>query len=295
MDIVREALRYLPSFSSQILHLCVWLALLTAIFAPLERLFAIHPKKLFRAALLTDLTYYFVSSLIPSLLLSAPLAVAAWVARGVMPGALLGTIAAWPVWLKVVVSLIVGDIGFYWGHRLSHEIPWLWRFHAIHHSAEEMDFLVNTRAHPVDMVFTRLCGLVPLYILGLAAPMRGSASWIPVLVLLFGISWGFFIHANLRWRFGVLEFLVATPAFHHWHHTNDDPSQQNKNFAPLMPWVDQLFGTMHLPKKEHPVRYGIDEKLPAGVWRQIAHPFLPEKQSTKEPAAEHVFAVSDKR
>jgi sterol desaturase/sphingolipid hydroxylase (fatty acid hydroxylase superfamily) len=115
----------------------------------------------------------------------------------------------------------------------------------IHHSAEHVDWLVNTRAHPVDMVFTRLCGLVPLSVLGLAAPLGGSASLIPVIVLFLGTVWGFFVHANVRWRFGRLEWLSATPAFHHWHHTNDGPAYVDKNYAAMLPWINRLFGTFY--------------------------------------------------
>ncbi len=264
----------LPAYALQVLRLCVWLVLLTLIFAPLERLFALHPQKLFRKAILTDLGYYFLSSLIPSFLLSAPLAFIAWGVHRSIPSAFTSGVAASPSWLRITAALVVGDIGFYWGHRLSHQIPLLWRFHAIHHSAEHVDFLVNTRAHPVDLVFTRLCGLVPLYILGLAAPMRGNASLIPILVLLLGTAWGFFIHANVRWRLGPLEWFVATPAFHHWHHTNDGPEYINKNYAPLLPWVDRIFGTLYLPRAKQPTRYGIDQSLPGDLFGQLVQPFL---------------------
>ena len=258
----------------QVFRLCVWLVLLTLIFAPLERLFALHPQKLFRKAILTDLGYYFLSSLIPSFLLSAPLALVAWFVHRSIPATVTSAVAAWPSWLCMAAALVVGDIGFYWGHRLSHQIPLLWRFHAIHHSAEHVDFLVNTRAHPVDLVFTRLCGLVPLYILGLAAPVRGNASLVPILVLLLGVAWGFFIHANIRCRLGPLEWLVASPAFHHWHHTNDGPEYINKNYAPLLPWVDRVFGTLYLPPARQPARYGIDQSLPGSLFGQLVQPFL---------------------
>ena len=266
--------------------------LLTVVFAPLERLFALHPQKLFRKAIATDLGYYFLSSLIPSLLLGVPLALVASAVHHSIPVAFTSAVAGWPTWLRIAVALVIGDIGFYWGHRWSHEIPLLWRFHAVHHSAEHVDFLVNTRAHPVDMVFTRLCGLVPLYVLGLAAPTRGTGSLIPLLVLLLGTVWGFFIHANVRWRFGPLEWFVATPAFHHWHHTNDGPAYINKNYAPLLPWVDRLFGTLYLPKNKQPARYGIDQPLASGLLPQLLEPFViwpkhsPSQETSSVPQTE---------
>ncbi len=270
----------------QVLRLCAWLILLTLIFAPLERLFALHPRRVFRKAILTDLGYYFLSSLMPSLLLGAPLAIVAWGVHRFIPNAIVSAIAAWPIWLRIAAALVVGDIGFYWGHRWSHESPLLWRFHVIHHSAEQVDFLVNTRAHPVDMVFTRLCGLIPLYVLGIATPMRGSGTLIPLAVLLLGTLWGFFVHANVRWRFGPLEWLIATPAFHHWHHTNDGPEYIDKNYAPMLPWVDRVFGTLYLPKSKQPMRYGTDEVLPTGLLPQLLRPFQRETARPKLPAVQ---------
>jgi sterol desaturase/sphingolipid hydroxylase (fatty acid hydroxylase superfamily) len=258
----------------QILRLCIWLVILAAIFTPLERLFALHPKKIFRKAIVTDLGYYFLSSLVPSILLSIPLAFLAWSVHRYIPIGFTSGIAAWPISARVIASLVVGEIGFYWGHRWSHELPLLWRFHSIHHSAEHIDFLINTRSHPLDMVFTRLCGLVPLYILGLASPMSGQASLIPVLIVLVGTVWGFFIHANVRWRFGPLEWLVATPAFHHWHHTNDGPDVINKNYSPMLPVIDRIFGTLHLPKDSQPATYGIDQPVSPFLFGQLVEPFF---------------------
>jgi sterol desaturase/sphingolipid hydroxylase (fatty acid hydroxylase superfamily) len=256
-----------------LVRLSLWLLLLSTIFVPLERLFALHPRKLFRKNITTDLGYYFVSGLVPSLLLSPPLALLAWATHAVLPDGLTQAVAVWPLWLRVMVAMVVEEIGFYWGHRWSHEVKLLWRFHAVHHSAEQIDWLVNTRTHPVDMVFTRLCGLVPLYVVGLATPLSGTGSLVPVLVLIIGSAWGFFVHANLRWRFGVLEWLVATPAFHHWHHTNDGPAYVNKNYAAMFPWVDRLFGTLLLPRDRRPERYGIDGTLDPDLVGQLLQPF----------------------
>lgn len=272
MDVLRET--YPAAFQAllQTVRLAVWLVLLAAIFTPLERLFALHPKQVFRAAIWTDVGYYFLSSLVPSLLLGIPLAAAAWGAHHLMPAAYLAWVQALPVWARITASVLVGEIGFYWGHRWSHQSPFLWRFHAVHHSAEHLDYLVNTRAHPIDMVFTRLCGLVPMYVLGLGAPVRGSAGVVPAIIVLVGTVWGFFVHANVTWRFGPLEWLVATPAFHHWHHTNDGPELINKNYSPLLPWIDRVFGTLYLPKKDQPKSYGIDQPTPRSLWAQLAEP-----------------------
>lgn len=271
-----------------VFRLCVWLILLTVIFAPLERLFALHPQKIFRKAIFTDIAYYFLSSLVPSFLLGAPLALVAWLVRHTIPSAFTSAVSACPAWFRMLAAVVIGDIGAYWGHRCCHEIPFLWRFHAIHHSAAHVDFLVNTRAHPVDMVFTRLSGLIPLYALGLAAPRPGSASLIAVVFLLLGTVWGFFIHANVRWRFGFLEWLIATPGFHHWHHSNDGPAYVNKNYAALLPWVDRLFGTLYLPKDKQPARYGIDDAFPTSFLGQLVEPLLiaPVRISSKPEVAD---------
>jgi hypothetical protein len=135
--------------------------------------------------------------------------------------------------------------------------------------------LVNTRAPPVDMIFTRLCGLVPLYVLGLAAPLGGSVSVIPMIVQLLGTIWGFFLHANVRWRFGRLEWLLATPAFDHWHNTNDGPAYVDKNYAAMLPCIDRLFGTFYLPGDKWPARYGTDHPVPSSLLEQLLGPVMP--------------------
>lgn len=270
-----------------ILRLSVWLALLAVIFVPLERLFAANPQKIFRQGFATDLGYYFVNSLLPALLLSVPAGLLAWAVHRAVPSGFLAWTASLPIWARLIAGLIAADIGAYWGHRWSHEIPFLWRFHSIHHSAGEIDFLVNTRAHPIDMVFTRFCGLVPLYAIGFGGPSGPSGTVVPVLVTLIGTMWGFFIHANLRWRFGPLEWLVATPAFHHWHHTLSGPI--DRNFAANLPWIDWIFGSFYL-SKEWPSDYGIKARMPDSLIDQLVYPFLPPAPERIEQA---VAAMAD--
>jgi sterol desaturase/sphingolipid hydroxylase (fatty acid hydroxylase superfamily) len=261
----------------QLLRLSAWLAILVMIFVPLERLFAAHPRKIFRKGFATDLGYYFVSGLLSTALLSLPVGALAWLVRGAIPEGFLAAMGALPLWARMILGLVAGEVGYYWGHRWSHEIPLLWRFHAIHHSAEEVDFLVNTRAHPLDMVFGRFCGVVPIYVLGLGGPIGPEGSVVPIVTGLFGMVWGFFIHANLRWRFGPLEWLISTPAFHHWHHTKSGPI--NRNYASTLPWLDRIFGTHHLPRGEFPADYGIKAKMPDSLVDQLVYPLSPEEES----------------
>jgi sterol desaturase/sphingolipid hydroxylase (fatty acid hydroxylase superfamily) len=256
------------------LRVCGWLGVLMAIFVPLERLFGLHRQPVFRKAFGTDVIYYFLSSLLPKLLLTLPLSLLAAALHRLYPGAVYQAIGALPVGVRMLAALVVGEIGYYWAHRWAHEIPFLWRFHAIHHSAEEIDWLVNTRTHPFDLIFTRLCGQIPIYLLGLAQPMGQRIDWVPFFVTTIGTSWGFFIHSNVNWRLGWFEWLVSTPAFHHWHHTNDGPEVINKNYSTFLPWIDKCFGTFHLPK-EWPASYGIDEKLSEDLPRQLLDPFVP--------------------
>lgn len=258
-------------FAWDVSRLCMWLVLLTAIFVPLERVFTLHPTKILRRGIWTDVGYYFINSLLPAALMAAPLAVLATLAHHVVPDGWHAAVQGLPLWVRVVVGLIVADIGSYWGHRLSHTLPWLWRFHAVHHSAPQMDFMVNTRAHPVDLVVLRLFGLVPLSLLGLGSAGTEGAL-LPVVVVLVGTFAGFFLHANVRWRFGPLEWLVATPAFHHWHHSKNHPI--NRNYAATLPWIDRFFGTHYLPASQWPAQYGVAQTMPETLGGQLLAPIV---------------------
>lgn len=255
---------------TNISHSFIWLLILTVIFVPLERLFALHRARIFRRETATDLGYYFLNSIIPALVLSGPFAIAAWLGHAVFPSTLQQAVTSMPIWARACLAMLVAELGYYWGHRLSHEIPFLWRFHAIHHSAGHVDFLVSSRAHPVDLVWSRLVLLAPLYILGLVSPLHSTDGIIPLVVLLTGSIWGFFIHANVNWRLGPLEWLLATPAFHHWHPTLPEP--RDRNYSTMFPWMDRVFGTHYLPKHAWPAGYGIEEPMPQTMTGQLAQP-----------------------
>lgn len=265
-------------FLLDVARLTLWLVLLVAVFVPLEQLCALHPAKIWRKQIGVDLCWYFINSLLPAAVLSVPLALMSRALRGLDPGGFYSAVAAWPFWLKMFLVLLVNDIGAYWGHRAMHSHRVLWRFHAIHHSAEEMDWLVNTRAHPFDMVFVRFSGLAPVYLLGLAQTTGPHIDPAVAILTIFGTFWTFFIHANLRVRLGPLEWLISSPAFHHWHHTNDQ--HRDHNFSFVFPFIDWLFGTAWLPKHWPPV-YGIGAKVPPTIAGQFFDPMEPARPRGK--------------
>jgi sterol desaturase/sphingolipid hydroxylase (fatty acid hydroxylase superfamily) len=278
----QHALAYLKQLASS----AVSLVMILAIFTPLEAAFAVRKSKLFYKGWSVNLGWYFVNALASVILLGPPTALIAWAVHTVLPAGFTQITAALPLWARMVLAMIVGEFGFYWSHRWSHEWPLLWRFHAVHHSAEHVGFLVNTRAHPIDLVFGRLLGLFLLYATGLATTVGPHPTLVPALVLFVGSMWSFFIHANIRWRLGVFEEVLSTPAFHHWHHTRED--HKDHNYASMLPIYDRIFGTFHLPKT-WPVDYGTDTYMPATVTGQLIEPFAPARPRqgarTQEPTA----------
>lgn len=241
----------------------VGIAALFLLFVPLEKLFALRPQRVFRRGLLTDLTHLLVNNLF-STALGIALVVAAlvpvfWIRNMNIVGSL-PTAAAVPLAAALVV------VGNYWGHRLTHTVPLLWRFHAVHHSIEMMDWAAAGRLHPLDQAFTQAVTVMPLVILGYGG---GTFAGVAVFVTLLAI----FQHANVRLRFPGVRWVINTPEWHHWHHAVDAEAR-DKNFG--LPVVDRIFGTAYLPKDRRPTGFGIPDPVPqTGYLRHLAYPFTP--------------------
>lgn len=140
-------------------------------------------------------------------------------------------VPAAPSALRLIAAFLGAELMAYASHRAMHELPSLWRFHAVHHAPKELDWLKAWRQHPVDVAIHALCVGLPGALLG--APLSSLAA----LVLLRRL-WTGLLHANVRLPLGALEGLVVTPDFHHAHHVDG-----RVNFAGLLPCLDVLFGT----------------------------------------------------
>ena len=241
------------------------LAILAVIFIPLERLFALHPRRVLRRGWRTDVVHYLVNGAALRIGLLVSVVVIGGVLRVFVPAPLRNAVAASPSWVQIAAGLAIAIVGGYAGHRTAHEVPLLWRFHRVHHSIREMDWLAANHLHPLDETLIRSVAVLPLYALGFG---RVSLGAFVIVITLQAI----FIHANVRMNFGALRWVIGTPQFHHWHHARE-PQAYNSNYAGEFPALDALFGTLHLPANRWPAQYGVDDTEPAGYLRQLAWPF----------------------
>ena len=241
------------------------LAILAVIFIPLERLFALHPHRVLRRGWRTDVVHFLVNGAALRIGMLVSVVVIGGFLRAFVPAPLRDAVAASPGWAQIAAGLTIATMGGYAGHRAAHEVPLLWRFHRVHHSSRELDWLAATHLHPLDETFTRSVAVLPLYALGFG---RVSLGAFLILITLQAI----FLHANVRLRFGPLRWVIGTPQFHHWHHARE-PQAYNSNYAGEFPLLDALFGTLYFPANRWPAQYGVDDTQPDGYLRQIAWPF----------------------
>jgi sterol desaturase/sphingolipid hydroxylase (fatty acid hydroxylase superfamily) len=173
--------------------------------------------------------------------------------------------ASLPAGVQILSILFVADLLAYWTHRLFHGRR-LWRFHAIHHSSKSVDWLSSVRLHPVNDALARIAQVLPLYWLGFNGGLLVAA--VP-----FFTFYALLLHANVAWTYGPFRAVIASPAFHRWHHTTEEEGL-DKNFAGLFPFIDVMFGTFYMPPDRLPQRFGIlDDDVPDGLWGQLRYPF----------------------
>jgi sterol desaturase/sphingolipid hydroxylase (fatty acid hydroxylase superfamily) len=237
-------------------------------FAPIERLFPHNPKqRLFRGEWREDFFYYLLSSMLVQLITFLALAPSTYINSnsGTFEG-MRSAVAGMPWLLQFGLAVLLTDIMQYWFHRLFHKIPFLWGFHAVHHSAKHMDWLAGARMHFVEIILLRGVTSLPLLTLGfLPSVMQAYIGMVYIYASL--------LHANLGGSFNRLGQWVAVPRFHHWHHAIEAEGV-DRNFAIHFPWLDKIFGTFYLPKDKWPTGYGVPENVPTGYLAQLKYPFV---------------------
>ncbi|MFZ5478650.1 MAG: sterol desaturase family protein [Myxococcota bacterium] len=159
--------------------------------------------------------------------------------------------------LQFAIAFLALDFTRYWVHYLDHRVPFLWSFHRVHHSCEQLDSSSGFRMHLVD--FLQLSA-IPLVLFGVI--FRVSDGWVLPAALIVGIVADAMEHANVRftldtwWRRAWFR-VFNNPLFHSWHHTRDGHLCDG-NYANALPLWDRLFGT-DVTRPEPPELYGLDE------------------------------------
>lgn len=240
------------------------IVVLFLVVVPFEKLFPRHRQRLRRPGVGTDIAYALLATPLNLLGLAVGVVLAA-VSLLWLPGLLLRPLVSeLPFGVRAVLGFVLFEVVFYWGHRAAHEVPFLWRFHKIHHSSARLDWVSGFRVHPLDGVL-----FAPPFVFLLAAGFQAQAAGALVALQL---AFGIFLHANVRWRLRPLQKIVGTPEFHHWHHANV-PEAHHTNYAGLLPALDLAFGTYRVPADERPEVYGVDEEISEGMVGQLRDPF----------------------
>jgi sterol desaturase/sphingolipid hydroxylase (fatty acid hydroxylase superfamily) len=240
-------------------------ALLAGLFYLLERLFPERPTQpAFRKGTKVDFIYWFFDFFV-SRRIAAATSIVVVIAAVALRMPRLSLVSHQWLGVQALEALLVIEFFSYWSHRMLHEIPLLWRLHKVHHSSEQLDWLAAARAHPLEAVWNRIIVLLPLFVLGFSPTI--TAFYGPLIAL-----YPIFLHSNVRWSYGWFGHVIASPAFHRWHHSSD-PEALNTNYSGLLPVFDSMFGTAHFPHYK-PHAFGLaGEPTPPGFWAQLTWPF----------------------
>jgi sterol desaturase/sphingolipid hydroxylase (fatty acid hydroxylase superfamily) len=171
----------------------------------------------------------------------------------------------WPVWLIVPLTVVAMDGANWLAHYADHRLGFLWRFHALHHSQEELSVLTSFRAHPLMHTTGFILAAVPVVAL---MPTRAIA---PVVITIY-VCIGTLQHANLRWTFGPAGRVLVSPAYHRLHHARDI---QQVNLGVVLTIWDVLAGRARFPaRSEASGRTGLDGRPVPVEQDEAARPAL---------------------
>ncbi len=173
-----------------------------------------------------------------------------------------------PMALQVILAVYVAEFGLYWAHRLAHETPFLWRFHAIHHSVTKLWFVNTGRFHIIDSLIKIIPSLGLLILLG--TPLE-AIQWLSAITAYIGLM----THCNADMKVGYLNYIFSTPELHRWHHSKD-LAEGNRNYGENVILWDQVFGTFINPKRRPPADIGMGDYMPEKFWQQLVWPLIPD-------------------
>ena len=178
-------------------------------------------------------------------------------------------IAAWPVWSQFLLLFVVADFIQWNVHRLLHYSPWLWEFHKVHHSVEEMGFAAHLRYHWMETIVYKSIQYIPLSMIGFGLDDFFILHLVTILI-------GHLNHANVKITYGPLKYVLNNPVMHLWHHAKNIPAGSNGvNYGISLSVWDYLFGTAYIPNQNanEPLGFEDQETFPKTFLQQLTHPW----------------------
>lgn len=177
-----------------------------------------------------------------------------------------------PVWAQAALMMLLADFGRYWLHRAFHKFGPMWRLHAVHHSPHRLYWVNVGRFHPLEKAIQYCLDALPFALVGVAGEVLAA-------YFVFYAVNGFYQHSNCLVRLGLLNYLIAGPELHRWHHS-ELPEESNNNFGNNLIVWDLLFGTRFLPGDREVGPLGlVNRAYPMGFWAQMRTPFMTDLQS----------------
>ncbi len=179
-------------------------------------------------------------------------------------------VSGWPRWSQFLLMFVVADFIQWNVHRMLHRVPWLWEFHKVHHSVEEMGFAAHLRFHWMETIIYKSCQYVPLAMIGF-----GIQDFF--IVHMTALIIGHINHSNLNITYGPLKYILNNPVMHIWHHAWHLPKgSYGVNFGLSLSVWDYIFGTAYIPSDGRDIPLGFDnlEKFPKKFFKQIGYPWF---------------------
>ena len=178
----------------------------------------------------------------------------------------------WPndahILLQLLLVILIVDFFKYWYHRWTHEVPWLWRLHSIHHSLDRLEMLRASYFYPIDIFLTVGTGTLALLMFGVDYELIIFHN------VFAGIT-GLINHSNADLRCGIFDHFLNSPGHHRAHHAVGLPGSRS-NYGSFFNFTDRIFGTRYLPQDQSDFGpLGLDESyaMPGTFLRQLAVPF----------------------
>jgi sterol desaturase/sphingolipid hydroxylase (fatty acid hydroxylase superfamily) len=182
-------------------------------------------------------------------------------------------IGSWPVWSQFLLLFVVADFMQWNIHRWLHYSPWLWEFHKVHHSVEQMGFAAHLRYHWMETIVYKSIQYIPLSMIGFGLDDFFILHLVTILI-------GHLNHANVKITYGPLKYVLNNPVMHLWHHAKDVPAgTHGVNYGISLSLWDYLFGTAYIPNQNPNERLGFEdqETFPKTFLQQLTHPWNSKK------------------